>query len=129
MAGLVRPWKVLVAEDEQDLRELVGFALTWGGYRVIGAADGAAAVEKAREELPDLILLDTHMPRMTGYEACQALKRINETRDIPVVFLSTSRGEKEVQQGLETGAIGYILKPFSPRELLAQIAKILRGET
>ena len=121
-----RPLKVLVAEDERDIRELVGFTLTFGGYQVIEVSDGRAAVEKAQEVLPDLIILDVRMPKMSGYEACQALKSIGKTKQIPVVFLSAKGQEVEVKQGLEVGAAAYILKPFAPNELLDQVAKILQ---
>lgn len=122
-----RPTKVLIAEDERDIRELIGFTLTYGGYQVIEAPDGKAAVEKARAELPDLIILDVRMPKMTGYEACQALKALKETRNIPVVFLSAKGQEIEVKQGMDLGAIAYILKPFAPNELLEQVARVVKN--
>ncbi len=121
-----KPLKVLVAEDERDIRELVGFTLTFGGYQVVEVSDGKAAVEKAQEELPDLIILDVRMPKMTGFEACQALKVIEKTEHIPVMFLSAKGQEVEVKHGIEMGAVAYILKPFAPEELLDQVAKILQ---
>jgi CheY-like chemotaxis protein len=122
-----KPTKILIAEDERDIRELIGFTLTYGGYQVVEAADGKAAVEKAQAELPNLIILDVRMPKMTGYEACQALKAFPETRNIPVVFLSAKGQEVEVKQGLDLGAIAYILKPFAPNELLEQVARIVKN--
>jgi CheY-like chemotaxis protein len=119
--------KILVAEDEPDIRELVAFSLTnIGGFQVVKANNGAQAVEKAREEIPDLILMDVRMPQMTGYEACAKLKEIPETQNIPVVFLSAKGQEKEIKQGMEVGAEEYILKPFAPDALTEQVRKILQ---
>ena len=121
--------KILVAEDEKDIRELVGFTLTFGGYRVVEATNGEEAVAKARQEIPDLIILDVRMPKVNGYEACRTLKALPETRHIPVVFLSAKGQEAEVKEGLSLGAAAYILKPFAPDELLAQIGRIVRQAT
>lgn len=120
------PVKVLIAEDERDIRELVSFTLTFGGYQVVEVANGEAAMQKAQEERPDLIILDVRMPRMSGYEVCKALKALPATQDIPVVFLSAKGQQREVSEGLEVGATAYILKPFAPDDLLDQIAAILR---
>lgn len=120
-----RPFKILIAEDERDIRELVGFTLTFGGYQVVEVADGVEAVAKAQEELPDLVILDVRMPKMNGYEACQTLKRLEKTKGIPVVFLSAKGQEREVKEGLDTGAIAYILKPFAPTDLLMEVGRIL----
>ena len=79
--------KILIAEDERDIRDLVGFSLRFGGFDVVQAANGQEAVERAQVELPDLILMDVRMPKMTGYEACRQLKSIPAMRDIPVVLL------------------------------------------
>jgi CheY-like chemotaxis protein len=119
--------KILVAEDETDIRELVAFSLTEiGGFQVVKAKNGAEAVEKALEETPDLILMDVRMPQMTGYEACARLKELDETREIPVVFLSAKGQEQEIQQGIEAGAEEYILKPFAPDELTNKVREILQ---
>lgn len=118
--------KVLIAEDEKDIRNLVVFSLQWAGFEVVEASDGAMAVDKATRELPDLILLDVRMPRMTGYEACAALKQRDETRDIPVVFLSAKGQDAEIKTGLELGAEEYILKPFAPDELYQRVETILK---
>ena len=119
--------KILVAEDEADIRELVAFSLiNIGGFQVVRANNGVEAVEVARVELPDLILMDVRMPRMTGVEACVKLKTIPETRDIPVVFLSAMGQEQEIQQGMEVGAVEYILKPFAPDMLLNKVREILK---
>jgi len=117
--------KILIAEDERDIRELVNFSLQFGGFTVVQAANGAEAVEQAQKELPDLILMDVRMPKMTGYEACRQMKSMPELRDIPVVFLSAKGQESEIQTGLEVGAEEYILKPFAPDELVKQVQAVL----
>lgn len=118
--------KILVAEDERDIRELIAFTLRFAGFEVELASNGAEAVEKAAAAIPDLILMDVRMPRMTGYQACEALKENPATQDVPVVFLSAKGQESEIQEGLEAGAMEYILKPFAPDELTAQVHRILR---
>jgi CheY-like chemotaxis protein len=121
--------KILIAEDERDIRDLVIFTLQFSGYEVIAAANGEEAVEKSRREKPDLVLMDVRMPRMTGYEACRALKQDGPTQNIPIVFLSAKGQEKEVQSGLQAGATDYILKPFSPAHLTKRIEEILARTT
>lgn len=117
--------KILVAEDERDIRELIAFTLRFAGFEVVLASNGAEAVEKAPQEQPDLILMDVRMPRMTGYDACRLLKEQAATKHIPVVFLSAKGQESEIHQGLEMGATEYILKPFAPDELTQQVKRIL----
>jgi len=117
--------KILIAEDERDIRELVSYSLQFGGFTVVQATNGVEAVEQAQKELPDLILMDVRMPKMTGYEACRQIKTIHTIRDIPVVFLSAKGQESEVQTGLEVGAEEYILKPFAPDELVKQVQAVL----
>jgi DNA-binding response OmpR family regulator len=117
--------KILIAEDERDIRELVNFSLQFGGFTVVQAANGAEAVELAQKELPDLILMDVRMPKMTGYEACRQMKSMPELSHIPVVFLSAKGQESEIQTGLESGAEEYILKPFAPDELVKQVQAVI----
>jgi DNA-binding response OmpR family regulator len=117
--------KILIAEDERDIRELVNFSLQFGGFTVVQAANGAEAVELAQKERPDLILMDVRMPKMTGYEACRQMKSMPELSDIPVVFLSAKGQESEIQTGLESGAEEYILKPFAPDELVKQVQAVI----
>ena len=117
--------KILIAEDERDIRDLVVFTLQYAGFDVVAASNGAEVVEMAPKERPDLILLDVRMPKMTGYEACQALKNAPDTKHIPVVFLSAKGQDSEVHTGLEAGGIDYILKPFAPDELNRRVREIL----
>ncbi len=116
---------ILVAEDERDIRELIVFTLQISGFNVVQVPNGAEAVKKAAEINPDLILMDVRMPKMTGYEACKALKSQDDTRNIPVVFLSAKGQETEINTGLELGAEEYFLKPFAPDELTKRVNKIL----
>lgn len=120
--------KILVAEDERDIRELINFTLRLKGYEVVLARDGEEALELALKEHPDLVLLDIRMPRMSGYEVCQLIKENEATKHIPVVFLTAKGQESEVQQGMKAGATEYILKPFSPDTLVEQLQKYFEGE-
>jgi len=117
--------KILIAEDERDIRDLITFTLSFAGHQVTAASNGAEAVEKALQIIPDLILMDVRMPRMTGYEACKRMKEEDSIKHIPVAFLSAKGQETEVQTGLEAGAVEYILKPFSPDELTERVKKLL----
>ncbi len=117
--------KILIAEDERDIRDLITFTLTFGGYEVVAASNGEEAVNMAKQELPDLILLDVRMPRMTGYEACAAIKAVDRLKDIPIIFLSAKGQESEIQAGLQAGATEYLLKPFAPDQLTTRIKTVL----
>ncbi len=116
---------ILVAEDERDIRELIKFTLEAAGHQITVVANGADAVEKAFEILPDLVMTDVRMPRMTGYEACKAIKENPATQHIPVVILSAKGQDEEVDAGREAGADEYILKPFAPSNLMQRVAEIL----
>jgi CheY-like chemotaxis protein len=116
---------ILVAEDERDIRELITFTLTFAGHQVTQAANGEEAVQLAKEKLPDLVMTDVRMPRMTGYEACRVIKNDEATKHIPVVILSAKGQDEEIDQGKDAGADDYILKPFAPDELARRIAEIL----
>ena len=117
--------KILIAEDERDIRDLVAFTLRFAGHEVFAASNGEEAVEMAPKVNPDLILMDVRMPRMTGYEACKVMKEDPNLKDIPVVFLSAKGQENEIQQGLDVGAEEYLLKPFAPDQLTAHVKTIL----
>lgn len=117
--------KILIAEDERDIRDLIIFTLRFAGHEVVAATNGEEAYALASEEGPDLILMDVRMPRMTGYEACERIKSEETTQHIPVVFLSAKGQEAEVNAGMEAGAEEYILKPFSPDQLTEKVKSIL----
>ena len=116
---------ILVAEDERDIRELVMFTLQFAGHKVTQAQNGEIAVELAQQVLPDLILTDVRMPKMTGYEVCRALKEIESVKHIPVVILSAKGQDDEIETGKAAGAIDYILKPFGMAELQQRVNEIL----
>lgn len=116
---------ILVAEDERDIRELIKFTLSFAGHQITPTANGEEAYETAQKVLPDLILMDVRMPKMTGYEACRRMKATESLKHIPVVFLSAKGQEEEVATGKEAGAIDYILKPFAPDHLARRVAEIL----
>jgi two-component system alkaline phosphatase synthesis response regulator PhoP len=120
--------KILIAEDEPDIRELITLTLQFNGFDVTSARDGAEAVEIAQRGQFDLILMDVRMPRMTGYEACRRLRELDTTKDIPIIFLSAKGQEAEVQQGLQAGADQYILKPFAPDMLSRKIKEVLNNK-
>lgn len=117
--------KILIAEDERDIRDLVAFTLRFAGHEVVAASNGEEAVQMTPKENPDLILMDVRMPRMTGYDACRAIKADPKLKDIPVVFLSAKGQENEIQTGLEAGAEEYLLKPFAPDQLNERVKAIL----
>lgn len=116
---------ILVAEDEQEIRELIFFSLQFAGFEVITVPNGQEAVEKAVEVMPDLILLDVRMPKMDGFETCKVLKQQAQTKDIPVVFLSAKGQAEDIKKGYEVGAEAYFLKPFAPEELPQRLIKVL----
>ena len=117
--------RILIAEDEQDILELIIFTLEFGGYDVIPTSNGEDALAMTLREQPDLVLLDVRMPRMSGYQVCKQIKVDIETQHIPVVFLSAKGQEAEIKTGFETGAVDYILKPFAPDHLLKRLEDIL----
>lgn len=117
--------KILIAEDERDIRDLVAFTLRFAGYEVVTAANGEEAVDLTARENPDLVILDVRMPRMTGYDACRRIKTDSGMKDIPVIFLSAKGQEAEIEAGLAAGAEEYLLKPFGPDQLTERVRAIL----
>jgi len=117
--------KILVTEDERDIRELIAFTLRFAGYEVVTAENGEEGVQMAAQEMPDMILMDVRMPRMTGYEACAKIKADPRLADIPLVFLSAKGQEAEIRTGLDAGAPEYLLKPFGPMELVERVKELM----
>ena len=117
--------KILVVDDEVYIVHILDFSLRMEGYEVVTALDGEQALEKARAEKPDLIVLDIMMPKLYGYETCKILKAEPETKDIPVILLSAKGRNVDQKIGFEVGADDYITKPFSPRKLVERINAIL----
>jgi two-component system alkaline phosphatase synthesis response regulator PhoP len=118
--------KILVVDDEIYIVHILDFSLGMEGYEVVTALDGQQAVEKARTERPDLIVLDIMMPKMDGYEACRKLKDDPNTKEIPVILLSAKGRSVDQKMGFEVGADDYVTKPFSPKKLVERINTTLR---
>lgn len=118
--------KILVVEDHKDTRELLKYNLSQSGFEVAAEADGLSGLERARTFLPDIILLDLMLPGMDGLEVCRKIKQTSELSHIPVVMLTAKGEEVDRIVGLELGADDYVVKPFSPRELILRIKAILR---
>ena len=118
--------KILLVDDEPDILEIVGYNLSAEGYKVITAENGVEAVKKAKQEHPQLIILDLMMPDMNGIEACEQIRKIPELRDVIITFL-TARGEDYSQlAGFDAGADDYITKPIKPKVLISKIKALLR---
>ena len=118
--------QILVVDDEEDLLELVRYNLTREGYRVSCVATGEEALQAARKQPPDLIVLDLMLPAVDGLEVCRRLKGDSKTRDVPIIMLTAKSEESDMVLGLERGADDYIAKPFSPRVLSARVKALLR---
>lgn len=117
--------KILVVDDEPDVIDLLAMNLKSAGYAVLIAEDGATALDKARSESPDLIILDLMLPQMPGLEVCKALKSEPSTKRIPIIVLSAKSEEVDKIVGLELGADDYVTKPFSPREVVLRVKSVL----
>ena len=115
--------KVLVADDDAELRELIAFTLSQAGYLVIKASDGSAAVRLFAAESPDLVVLDINMPALSGFQVCEAIRARSR---VPVMMLTVRGEEEDLVRALGLGADDYLTKPFSPRTLLARIRALLR---
>ncbi len=120
------PFRILVVDDEPDLLLLLEEHLTQEGYTVITATTGMQAISKAREEQPDIILLDVMMPGVSGFDVCNILQDFPETAAIPIIFLTAVAETKRKVMGLNLGADDYITKPFDLHELAARVQAALR---
>jgi DNA-binding response OmpR family regulator len=116
---------VVIAEDDRDIRELVSTKLSGAGYRVIAVADGVTALNTIREQLPDIVLLDVMMPGSSGLDVIGKLRTDERTAAVPVILLSAKSQDFDVETGIASGAVDYIIKPFSPRELLQRVEAVL----
>ena len=117
--------KILIAEDADDIRELLVFKLQAAGYDVHSVGDGESAVRLAKSILPDLVVLDWMMPRMNGLDVCIALRSDPELHSLPIMFLTAKGQEVDVERGFSAGVDDYVVKPFSPRELVHRIEALL----
>ena len=114
--------KILVVDDSRTAIFIESMILKRGPYDLVTAADGVEAVEKAVAERPDLILMDVVMPRMSGFEACQALRQREDTQAIPIILVTTRGEEHNVKRGLASGCSDYVTKPINGVELLAKVS-------
>lgn len=118
--------KILLAEDEADIRRLLTVKLEQSGHVVRAFGDGAAALADARKHAPDLAVLDVAMPGVSGLEVCRELRRDPATAGVPIIILTARAQQDDVEAGFAAGASEYISKPFSPRELAARVNALLR---
>ncbi len=122
--------RVLLAEDDPDIQKVVRMSLKMKGVKEVVVTDnGEDCLARIAEFAPDVILLDVMMPKLDGYATCRKLKENPATRDIPVIFLTAKAQHYEVKQGLEAGALGYLIKPFDPMTLHDQIAELLANRS
>ncbi len=117
--------KIVIAEDEPDIRELIAFTLRFAGHEVVAGSNGEEGYELTKKERPDLAMFDVRMPKMTGYDACKKIKADPEIAHTPVIFLSAKGQENEIEQGLAAGAEEYLLKPFAPDQLTEHVRVVL----
>ncbi len=117
--------KILIVEDEVAMSDAIKLRLEANGYDVITAPDGPVGLHKARAEAPDLIILDVMLPRIDGYTVCRMLKFDEKFQKIPILMLTARIQQKDMAQGVEMGADGYMTKPFKAAELLAKIGELL----
>jgi len=119
--------KILVVDDEPDVLHLVQYNLNAADYDVVTASDGEQALKKVRTAPPDLIILDLMLPEIDGLEVCKLLRRDQTTASIPIIMLTAKAAEMDRVLGLELGADDYVTKPFSPRELVLRVKRLLRS--
>lgn len=119
-------WKVLIAEDEEKIRTLLQLYLEKNDFAVILAKDGQEAIEQVKKHSPDVLVLDILMPKMSGIEVCEKLRKDHRYRDIPILYLSSLSEKKSIISSLELGGDDYVTKPFDPNELIARINANLR---
>jgi phosphate regulon transcriptional regulator PhoB len=117
---------ILIVDDEQDVSDLLVYNLQKAGYKTVTARDGNVALQKARDEVPSLIVLDLMLPQMEGTEVCRHLKADSKTAHIPIIMLTAKAEEVDRVVGLELGADDYVTKPFSPREIALRVKSVLR---
>ena len=117
--------RILVADDDVDIRELVEFKLSTMGHDIVAVGDGAAAIDACMAEKPDLAVLDVMMPGVSGLDAIRAIRAEPHLADLPVILLTARAQESDVETGFDSGADDYITKPFSPRELASRVQALL----
>jgi len=118
--------KIVVADDDADIRDLVVFKLEQSGHEVLAFGDGASAVEACQRDAPELVLLDVMMPGMSGLDACRAMRADPALSRVSVILLTARAQESDIEQGFRVGADDYVVKPFSPRELASRVNAVLQ---
>lgn len=117
--------RILIVDDEMDLRELLGFNFLQAGYTLLTASDGAAAVAEARLWTPAAVVLDLNMPGLNGFAVCERLRQDPATCGIPIIILTADSGDQSRALALKVGASAYLTKPFSPRAVVTRVAEII----
>src|SRR6187431_103563 len=121
-----RNTKILLVDDEPDILEIVGYNLAQEGYQIVTAVNGKDAIEKARKEIPSLIIMDVMMPEMDGMEACEAIRKIPELNNVIITFLTARNEDYSQVAGFDAGADDYISKPIKPKLLVSKVKALLR---
>lgn len=119
--------KILVADDEKDIRRLISFVLQKNGYNVVEAVNGAQAIQIAKTENPDIVLLDVMMPQVDGFEVCRQLRSNPATNKTPILMLSAKSQSSDIMDALLLGAAYYLVKPFTPKDLLEKVSELAKG--
>jgi two-component system, OmpR family, response regulator MtrA len=125
MARTGKQMNILIVDDDPDIRELVAFKLRQMGYSVRVEKDGELGIAAAIQEQPDLMLLDVMMPKISGIEMCRRLRENEATAHIPIILITAKTQEADVERGFAAGANDYIVKPFSPRDLVSRVENML----
>ncbi len=118
--------KILVVEDSATMVSLLKARIEASGFEVIAAADGTDGLAKIKDEKPDLVILDVRMPGMDGFEVCRLAKADPQTKDIPIIFVTTASQQKDLARGKEVGGDGYITKPYDGKLIITEINKLLK---
>ena len=121
--------KILIIEDDSDALRLIKYTLTQEGYQLVTGVDGLEGLKKAKEESPDLIILDVMLPGLDGYEVCNELRRNPETHSVPILMISAKARQEDKNTGLRLGANDYLAKPVNPSVVLASVTNLLPART
>jgi len=117
--------KILIVEDEKELVKLIAFNMTIAGYEAVSAKDGIEALEACKLNKPDLVILDIMLPRIDGWEVCRRLRLDPKTSNTPIIILSALQDTNDKLRGFDLGSDDYVTKPFSPRELVVRVKRVL----
>lgn len=118
--------RILIIDDEPDVVRVVQARLTAAGYQSLAAFDGQEGYDKARQEKPDLIILDLMLPKLNGYQVCRLLKSDEDCKQIPIIIFTARAQESDIKTGLEVGADAYLTKPYNPEVLLSKVKELIK---